>query len=74
MITISPGASPVFLDRGEQIPNSEGLKSTRKELSWSVERMGEELGVSHRTIQNWECGRREMPKTAILLLRCLLSL
>lgn len=63
----------MFLDGREKIPASEGLQAVRKELSWSVERMGEELGVSRRSIQNWECGRREMPKTAILLLRYLLS-
>lgn len=71
MISISPDDPPRFLDGEETLSLPEGLKRLRAERCWSTNEMGEMLGVSHRTIQNWEMGRREMPLTALLLLRCL---
>ena len=44
------------------------LKESRKKLGWSVDEFGKAVGVSGRTIENYEQGRRKIPKTVMLLL------
>ena len=60
---------PRFLDgEGREMTLPETLKMLRKDRGWSTEDLGKVLGVSDRTIENWEQDRRKMPLTAVLLL------
>lgn len=57
---------------------SELLKASRAALSATSAELAELLGVSPLTLRNWllaegSAGRREMPKTARLLLRYVLG-
>ena len=59
---------PVFVDdNGNVMDYSHGIQAARKEHGWSTSDLAEKLGVSSRTVENWEQGR--LPnKTALLLL------
>ena len=59
---------PIFVDNDNNpMDYAPALKQLRKEKDWSTADLAEKLGVSPRTVENWEQGR--MPsKTALLLL------
>lgn len=44
------------------------LKEIRKKLKLSQEKFGEKVGVSLRTVQNWESGVNEVPKMLEILI------
>jgi DNA-binding transcriptional regulator YiaG len=48
--------------------NSEWFIKFRERLRWSQQAMAEFLGVSDRTIRNWECGKQRIPKAYLMLL------
>ena len=41
------------------------IKKIRKKKGWNTKKMGEYLGVSGRSVENWEQGRRKIPQHAI---------
>ncbi len=56
---------PVFVG-GDNNPldYADGIKMLRKIKKWSTGELAEQLGVSKRTVENWEQGR--MPKPIAL--------
>jgi len=68
-ITIDHSSSyygvPVILDdAGHLIDYAPGIKAARKKLSLTAAQLAEKLGVSERTVNDWEQGR--MPEVAAL--------
>lgn len=64
---------PVFInDKDQLVEISKGFKLIRKQYDWSTKVIGEYLGVSGRTIEGWEHGRK-VPKTALLLLEYVIN-
>ncbi len=47
----------------------EEFKEARKKLKLTQTGLGEELGVSNRTIQGYEYGHQKIPKTIAIILR-----
>ena len=45
------------------------LKAIRKRLNLSTSELGEKLGVSGRTVEDWEQGRRKIRGPAEVLIR-----
>lgn len=69
MIQVTADDPPRFLDgEGVEMSLPQTLKTLREEKGWSTKELGKELGVSHKTIENWEQERRKMNLTAVLLL------
>lgn len=44
------------------------VKQFRKEKGWSLERLAKHLGVSRRTVYNYEIGDTDIPSTKLLSL------
>jgi len=60
---------PVFVDEEDGLlEDAEGVRRLRREIGWSRAQMGEEMGVSSRTVEGWEQGR-PISGPAIRLLR-----
>jgi transcriptional regulator with XRE-family HTH domain len=49
------------------------IKRARESLRWSQKRLGDEIGVTQKTIDNWENGRTQ-PKSAIGALEDVLNI
>ena len=49
------------------------LQEIRRELQLDGEEFAELLGVSFRTLKKWECGEKEVPKTALNLAELMLE-
>ena len=48
--------------------NAETIKAYRQSLSLSTRALGKICGVSHRTVEDWEQGRRSPNRSAQMLL------
>ncbi len=62
---------PVILIDNELQDYAPGLQKCRQALGLNCEELGEKLGVSGRTIENWEQGRRMISTPALKLLAAL---
>ncbi len=63
---------PVFFDdTGIELPYSTMVKRLRKEQKMNTAELGRALGVSSRTVENWEQDRTEINPPVLLLIRCL---
>ena len=49
------------------------IKSARKRLGINTKDFGEKIGVSGRTVEAWEQGRRNPNKSALILIKKLLT-
>lgn len=59
---------PVIIIDGELQNYAPGLQKCRQALGLNCEELGEKLGVSGRTVENWEQGRRMISTPALKLL------
>lgn len=70
MTTEHPASSynvPIFVDNsGLPMDYAQGFRQLRKAKGWSVRDLAEAVGVSPRTVENWEQGR--MPSALALRL------
>jgi len=48
------------------------LRAIRKDLDLTTAELGERLGVSGRTVEDWEQGRRKIRGPAVVLIRQLI--
>ena len=72
-ITIDHPASsygiPVILDdAGNLVDYAPGIRAIRAKLGLNTAQLGSEIGVSGRTIENWEQGRAKPNAQAALLI------
>jgi len=49
------------------------IKDIRKALNLSTSELGEKLGVSRRTIEGYEMGRRKIPRPVEMLINLLIK-
>ena len=49
------------------------LKDHRTTLTFTQERLAEELGVTRITVNRWENGAQPIPETAAKLVECILA-
>ena len=57
---------PIILNnRGDVIDYDEGVKAIRRAYGLSTADLGSRCGVSSRTVENWEQGRRAVPASAL---------
>lgn len=52
----------------------EEIRKLRKTLKMNTKKFGDAVGVSPRTVEDWEQGRRNPSKSAILLMKKLAGL
>ena len=62
--------APQFIEETDSIlvDNKHGLRSWRQANGMSRKKLANLVGVSWRTVEGWEQGLREIPRTALLLL------
>lgn len=65
---------PVILDdAGKPMDYAPGIAAVRHQLGLSVAAVGEAVGVSPRTVEGWEQGRRTVPTNALYVLAGMLA-
>jgi len=47
----------------------EEIKALRARKAWTTKQLGERIGVSGRTVEGWEQGRRKPSKMAVMVMR-----
>lgn len=66
---LTDGDAPRFAGPdGTALGAREGLRRARRALGLTARELGPLLGVSGRTVEGWEQGRRVPPRSALLLL------
>ena len=72
-LTLNSSASsydqPVFKIDGQLADYSYGFKAVRKKYNMNTKALGEICGVSPRSVEGWEQGRRSPSKPAMMLLK-----
>ncbi len=63
---------PSFSYEGKKISYALGIKTLRKKLGLNTKNFGAKVGVSGRTVEGWEQGRREPSRANLMLMRLLL--
>ena len=65
---------PVILDdHGEPMDYAPGVKAVRATLGLSTTELGEVCGVSRRTVEDWEQGRRSVSAAALNVMGSLIN-
>ena len=59
---------PMFVIDGDPVDYYRGIKALRKQEGLSTKQLAEICGVSARTVEDWEQGRRSPSKSAMMLL------
>lgn len=60
---------PVILDdSGQPMDYPDGIQAVRKRLGLSTTQLGQAVGKSRRTVENWEQGRTMAPTEVLYLL------
>lgn len=67
-MTIHPQTQTFRDARGRTIPTPEAIRRLRYTYNLTMEELGTRLGVSARTVESWEQGRRNPSKTTLMLI------
>ena len=74
LVSNHPQVMPVFIDdKGNAMKYKDGIKELRHSKKMNTKQFGELLGVTFRTVQNWEAGR-EPSLMALLFIKHLFNL
>ena len=69
----SKNGIPVFVDDdGRVMDYAYGVRTLRKNNKWSVKDLANRVGVSHRTVENWEQSRT-IGRQSLMLLKNLMD-
>ena len=49
------------------------LKSLRKEKNWSTKDLAKEIGKSHRTVEKYESGELNIPRSVEIILKYIIK-
>lgn len=61
---------PIILDNaGAPMDYADGIRALRKRHGWNCAALGEICGVSARTVEGWEQGRRQPDAAALNAIR-----
>ena len=64
----------IIVADGRWIEYDEGIRLIREQNGWSRKELAYKLGVSVRTIENWETGRtKNISKSTLILLKSFLT-
>ena len=64
---------PILVDNGNNLTYSQAVKKIRKINKMSTTEFGKICGVSKRTVEKWEQGTRMPSRSALLLMKKLIS-
>ncbi len=65
---------PIFVDNDNNtLDYADGVKAVRKALGLNTAQLGAELGVSGRTVEDWEQGRYTPSKPVLRLLTMMID-
>lgn len=67
-MTIHPNTQKFTDARGRTIPTPDAIRQLRAKHNLTMAELGQRLGVSSRTIESWEQGRRNPSKTTLMLI------
>lgn len=67
-MTIHPQTQKITDARGRTIPTPDAIRQLRETHNLTMSELGTRLGVSSRTVESWEQGRRNPSKTTIMLI------
>lgn len=67
-LTLGNEGTPFFRVDSVLVETPAGLKAIRKQDGLSTKQLAEICGVSARTVEDWEQGRRSPSKSAMMLL------
>ncbi len=57
----------------DNLETSVAFKKTRSDLCITQSQLAKSIGVTTRTVQNWESGKTKIPKAALMVINAMLE-